>query len=318
MPINRIQFQPGFSLNEFLKDYGTNDQCKAHLEKARWPKGFICPHCNDTRCCVVWHGDVKTFQCHLCRKQTTLTSGTIFHSSKKPLTLWFQAMYFLTQSKSNISTLELKRLLGVSYPCAWRIKHKLMQVMYEREASTRLAQRVEVDDAYLGGELPGGKSGRGSENKVPFVAAVETNGEGHPLRLQLSVVKAFNLAEIEAWAKRSLTPTAHVVSDGLACFRAVKKAGCSHQPEVVGTGRKSTDMGCFHWINTVLGNLKTSIAGTYHAFDFDKYSYRYLAEFQYRFNRRFDLRSILPRMLYASAKTGKRTEAWLRLAEDSC
>ena len=317
MPINRIQFQQGLGLNAFLKEYGTDDQCRSHLEKARWPKGFLCPHCNGKRCCVVWHGAVKTFLCIGCRKQTTLTAGTIFHSTKTSLSVWFQTMYFLTQSKSNISTLELRRLLGVSYPCAWRIKHKPMQVMYEREASTRLAQRVEVDDASLGGELSGGKAGCGSENKVPFVAAVETNAEGRPLRLQLSVVKAFTLAEIEAWAKRSLMPTAQVVSDGLACFRAVIKAGCSHGPEVVGAGRKSTDMGCFHWINTVLGNLKTSITGTYHAFDFEKYSFRYLAEFQYRFNRRYDLRSIFPRMLYASAVTGKRTETWLRLAEDS-
>lgn len=318
MPINRIQFQAGLSLNKFLKAYGTNAQCEASLEKARWPKGFICSNCNGSKCCVVWHGTVKTFQCLGCRKQTTLTAGTIFHSTKLSLTVWFQAMYFLTQSKSNISALELKRLLGVSYPSAWRIKHKLMQVMYEREASTRLAQRVEVDDAYLGGERSGGKAGRGSENKVPFVAAVETNQKGRPLRLQLSVVKTFSSDEIEVWAKRSLTPSAHVISDGLACFRAVTKAGCSHQPEVVGTKRKSTEMGCFHWINTVLGNLKTSISGTYHAFDFDKYAHRYLAEFQYRFNRRYDLQSILPRMLYASAATGKRTEAWLRLAEDSC
>ena len=317
MPSNKIQFQAGLSLNEFLKAYGANAQCVASLEKARWPKGFVCSNCNGSQYCVVWHGTVKTFQYSGCRKQTTLTAGTIFHSTKLSLTVWFQAMYFLTQSKSNISALEMKRLLGVCYPSAWRIKHKLMQVMYEREASTRLAQRVEVDDANLGGELNGGKAGRGSENKVPFVSAVETNAKGHPLRLQLSVVKSFSLVEIEAWAKRSLTPTAHVISDGLACFRAVTKAGCSHQPEVVGTGRKSTDMGCFHWINTVLGNLKTSIAGTYHAFDFAKYSYRYLAEFQYRFNRRYDLHSILPRLLYASAATGKRTEAWLRLAEDS-
>jgi hypothetical protein len=75
-------------------------------------------------------------------------------------------------------------------------------------------------------------------------------------------------------------------------------------------------MGCFHWINTILGNLKTAIAGTYHAFDFDKYAHRYLAEFQYRFNRRFDLRSMLPRLVFACISISKRPEAWLRQAEN--
>jgi hypothetical protein len=116
--------------------------------------------------------------------------------------------------------------------------------------------------------------------------------------------------------QESLGTTALVVSDGLNCFRAVTKTGCSHQREVVGDQRRSTDMGCFHWINTILGNLKTAMAGTYHAFDFDKYAHRYLAEFQYRFNRRFDLRSMLPRLVFACVSIGKRPEAWLRQAEN--
>jgi len=78
------------------------------------------------------------------------------------------------------------------------------------------------------------------------------------------------LADVGAWAKSSLTPRTTVVSDGLACFSAVTEAGCEHQKEVVGKKRKSTDMACFTWVNTVLGNLKTAITGTYHAFDFDQ------------------------------------------------
>jgi transposase-like protein len=313
MAINRIQFQPGLSLNDFLADFGTEPQCVAALEKARWPQGFICPDCHSPSHCVVWHGRVKTFQCNRCHRQVTLTAGTIFHSSKLPLVTWFQALYFLTQGKNSTSTLELKRLLGVGYRTAWRIKHKLMQTMYEREESTLLAQRVEIDDAYLGGERRGGKVGRGSENKVPFIAAVETNNDGHPLRTVFTPVKAFTRNEVEAWAQRRLAPTATVISDGLACFRAVENAGCVHQPETVGKTRKSTDMGCFHWINTILGNLKTSIDGTYHGFKFEKYAHRYLAEVQYRFNRRFDLRGLFPRLLHASVSIGKRPESFLRM-----
>lgn len=105
-------------------------------------------------------------------------------------------MYFLSQNKSNLSILELKRLVGLSYPSAWRMKHKLMQVMYERESTTRLSGRVEIDDAYLGGENPGGKAGRGSENKVPFIAAVQTNNQNNPVYAAFSKVKAFRHSEV--------------------------------------------------------------------------------------------------------------------------
>ena len=315
MAMNRIQFQPGLSLTGFYERYGTEAQCEQALERARWPNGFACGRCGHSGHCVVWHGRVKTFQCQRCRHQVTLTSGTIFQATKLPLRRWFQAMYHLTQTKNNVAALELRRLLRVCYRTAWRIKHKLLQVMVESEADRRLAVRVEVDDAYLGGELAGGKRGRGSENKVPFIAAVETTVDGCPLWMVVSRVKAFNLEEIESWAKRHLAASTWVVSDGLACFTAVQAAGCRHDPNPVGRGRKSTRMPCFTWVNTVLGNLKTAMSGTYHAFDFDKYGYRYLAEAQYRLNRRFDLTEILPGTLGAAVATGPRTERWLRLAE---
>jgi hypothetical protein len=225
-------------------------------------------------------------------------------------------MYFLSQNKNNVSILELKRLVGLSYSAAWRMKHKLMQVMYERESTTRLSGRVEIDDAYLGGENPGGKAGRGSENKVPFIAAIQTNNLNNPLYAVFTKVKAFSHDEIAAWATRSLVPATTVVSDGLWCFQSVTAAGCFQQREVVGPNRKSTDMECFTWVNTLLGNLKTAIVGTYHAFDFEKYAHRYLGEYRYRFNRRFDLARLLPRMVTAAAQTGKRTERWLRSANE--
>jgi len=316
MKMNRIQFQRGLSLDNFQSKYGTESQCEAAIEKMRWPDGFQCPKCASTNFYIVKHGRVKTFQCNSCRAHTTLTSGTIFHSTKLPLTKWFQAMYFIAQAKNYISGMELMRLLDVNYSTVWRLKQKLMQVMYEREQCTKLSGRVELDDAYLGGENPGGKIGRGSENKVPFVAAVQTNDQGHPIYAKFSPVKSFSHEEIEAWVNRSLQPGTTVVSDGLFCFQAVTKAGHVHQREVVGKGRKSTDMDCFKWVNTILGNLKNAITGSYHALDFRKYSHRYFSEYQYRFNRRFDLASILPRLLYAAVRTGSRPESWLRLAAD--
>ncbi len=311
---NQIQLQQGLSLSQFIDRYGTEEQCRAVVEQHRWPDGFNCHKCGHHAAYVYFRNAVKIFQCQSCRAQTTLTEGTIFHSTKLSLTIWFQSIFFVTQNKNHVSALELKRHLGVCYRTAWRVKQKLMQVMYERERTTVLSGRVEIDDAYLGGKNPGGKAGRGSENKSPFIAAIQTNKNGNPVYAIFSPVKAFTLADVGTWAKSSLSPRTTVVSDGLACFSAVTEAGCEHQKEVVGKKRKSTDMACFTWVNTVLGNLKTAIAGTYHAFDFDKYGYRYLGEHQYRFNRRFDLTAMFKRLCSASAKTGKRPEIWLRLA----
>lgn len=313
---NPIQFQQGLSLSEFQEQYGEESLCEAAVEQAQWPEGFICPKCSSKSHCVVWHGRVKTFQCNSCHSQVTLRSGTIFHSSKLSLVRWFQSMFFMTQSKNSISALELKRHLGVGYRTAWLVVHKLMQVMLEKESTTKLSGRIQADDAYLGGKKPGGKAGRGSENKVPFIAAVQTNKNGNPVYAVFSPVKTFSREEILAFSRRSVSPCSTVVTDGLACFDAFAEAGCVHQKEVVGKKRKSTDMECFTWVNTILGNLKTSFSGTLHAFDFEKYVARYLAAVQYRFNRRFDLRDMLPRFVKAAARNGKRPERWLRLAED--
>src|SRR5260370_25507058 len=110
-------------------------------------------------------------------------AGTIFAATKVPLCTWFRAMYHLTQSKGGISSIELGRRLGVTQTTAWKIKHKLMQVMMERDATKRLTGRIEVDDAYL--ERNGGKRGRGSPGKTPIVAARETTPAGKPIRLHL-------------------------------------------------------------------------------------------------------------------------------------
>lgn len=302
MAMNRIQFQPGLSMPEFLKDYRTEAQCEQALEAVRWPTGFHCPRCDGAAHYVVRDGSRKVFQCKACRHQASLIAGTVFQGSKLPLTIWFLAIYLISQAKTGLSALALKRQLGVSYPTAWLMHHKLMQAMATREDRYVLDGKVQVDDAYLGGERTGGKVGRGSENKVPFVAAVSLTEDDRPLRVRLTLVSGFTLKAISAWASDHLAPGSAVFSDGLSCFGAVIDAGCSHHPTVM-AGRKPKDVPEFRWINTVLGNLKTSLSGCYHAFDFQKYAARYLAAFCYRFNRRFDLRTLHQRLLIAAATT---------------
>jgi transposase-like protein len=317
MAMNRIQFQPGLSMPEFFKRYGTESQCAAALEATRWPSGFACPRCGNASHCVLRGGTHKVFQCNACRHQASLTAGTVLQGTKLALTVWFLAIYLVSQAKTGLSALALKRHLGVSYPTAWLIHHKLMQAMSEREDRYVLEGQVQLDDAYLGGERSGGKVGRGSENKVPFVAAVSLSDDGHPLRVKLTPVAGFTLKAIEDWALEHLASDATVFSDGLACFSAVTAAGCVHEPTVV-AGRKPKDMPEFEWINTVLGNLKTSLSGSYHAFAFQKYAARYLAAFSYRFNRRFDLRTLHHRLLVAATHCGPQPQRLIRLAEAHC
>jgi hypothetical protein len=193
-----------------------------------------------------------------------------------------------------------------------------MQAMVEREAATVLRGTVQVDDAYLGGELVGGAVGRGSENKVPFIGAVSLNDQGHPLCAKFTRLPGFTRSAIADWAGANLAPSSTVISDGLACFAGVTDSGCTHQPTVVGA-RKPKDLPMFHWINTVLGNLKTGFSGAYHSFDFGKYAERYLGAIAYRFNRRFDLQALPTRLLVAAVTCAPRPEPWIRgVAELPC
>lgn len=313
MSINRVQFQSGLSMPDFIKQFGTEKQCELELEAARWPSGFVCSLCDHSGHSAFKVGARKTFQCHNCRHQTSLIAGTVFQSSKLPLTIWFLAIYLISQAKTGLSALSLKRYLGVSYRTAWLVQHKLMEAMSDRETNYTLTGSVQIDDAYLGGELNGGKVGRGSENKVPFVAALSLDDNNHPSRVKLTPVSGFTNKAIADWAKANLAPGCSVVSDGLSCFTAVTKANCQHQSIVV-AGRKPKEMLEFLWINTILGNLKTSLGGSYHAFNFAKYASRYLAAFSYRFNRRFQLNTLPKRLLVAAIAVGPRPEAWLRSA----
>ena len=274
MPMNHVQFQPGLSMPEFTKLYGTEVQCEAALVQSRWPTGFSCPVCGHGGHCLLPSRPRMTFQCNACHRQTSLIAGTLFQGSNLPLTTWFLAIYLVSQAKTGLSALALKRHLGVSYPTAWLIYHKLMQAMAEREDRYRLSGAVQLDDAYLGGERRGGKAGRGSENKVPFVAAVSVDDEGHPGRIKLTPVPGFTTEAIVEWSKGHLSPGCTVHSDGLACFGGVSAAGCLHIPIVAG-GRKPDELPEFRWVNTVLGNVKTGLSGAYHAFDFGKYAGRY-------------------------------------------
>jgi transposase-like protein len=128
---------------------------RAIVVTARWPRGFECPACGGKQYSLVTTRYL--YQCTKCHRQTSPIAGTIFASTHLPLRLWFRAIYHLTQTKQGISSIELGRRLGVTQTTAWKLKHKLKQVMLERDATKRLTGRIEIDDAYLGSERDGGK-----------------------------------------------------------------------------------------------------------------------------------------------------------------
>jgi ribosomal protein L37AE/L43A len=313
MARNPVQFQKGMSDAKFEELYGTEEKCRAALISWRWPEGFECPACGSARHCVIKTREL--WQCTTCRTQTSLIAGTIFASTKLELKVWFRAMFLITQTKQGISRLELSRRLGVSYDTAWKIHHKLAQVMLEREAAKPLKERVEADDAYLGGERGGGKRGRGSPGKMPIVAAVETTKDGKPKRLKTRRVKGFSKKHIEGLAKRIVERGTKVVTDGLGCFRGFAAAGCEHEAIVTGSGRKAAQHPAFKWVNTALGNIKTALTGTFRHVS-EKHAPRSLAEFEYRFNRRHDLPALITRLGWVAARTTPMPYRLLKLAED--
>ena len=317
MGTNAVQFQAGLSMAAFIQQYGTEAKCYRALYRSRWPKGFRCPKC-EKRPRSRFRRDARVyFQCRACRHQTTLVSGTIFEGTKLPLTTWFLAIYLLTSTKTNMSALELMRHLGVRYRAAWRIKHKVMQAMMAREEARQLSGFVQIDDAYLGGERNGGKPGRGSENKQPFVIAVTTDDNlEHPTYAVIEPIRAFDNASLLDWGKRRLADDAEVYSDGLGCFRRVADLGHAHTVLVTGGGRAATEVNGARWVNVLLGNVKRAISGRYHAIKQATYARRYLAEAAYRFNRRFRLADMLPRLLRAMVLCAPCSEPMLRTASN--
>jgi len=200
-------------------------------------------------------------------------------------------MHLITASKNDIAALELARQLDVKWDTAWLIKQKLLEVMLQRNSMYKLAGDIQVDDAYQGGEKAG-KPGRGAANKLPFVIAVATR-DGHPIYTHLRVVPGFTKEAMRDYAAGNIEAGARVLTDGLACFNGFDEAGLKHVVKITGGGRPTGDD--FKWANTGLANVKGAITGTCRSIDI-RHTPRYLAGYEWRFNRRFDLPKNLERL----------------------
>src|ERR1700749_185356 len=174
MPRNRVQHQKGLSDDAFERLYPDEEACRKAWFAWRWPEGFKCPRCAGSNYCEI--RGRQLLQCRQCRHQTSLIAGTVLQGTKLPMRVWFRAMHLLGQGMKGISNIELGRRLGISTNAAWRLQHKLMQAMLERDRRYKLGAagpRIEIDDAYIGGERTGegaeggGGAGPGSGQSVP-------------------------------------------------------------------------------------------------------------------------------------------------------
>ncbi len=210
-------------------------------------------------------------------------------------------MWLIATAKNGISSVELGRRLGVKRTNAWALQQELMQVMAERDGAKRLDGRIERDDAYLGGHRPG-KRGRGAAGKQPSVAAASTSGDRRRRKMEPLPVRGFRKREVKRLVSEHLATASRLVTDGLGCWTAAAETGLEHAAMVTGGGKRAARWSPFEWVNTPLGDVKAAITGTYRRVS-PEHAGRYLASYAWRFDRRFQLDSLIPRLLHSAVRT---------------
>jgi transposase-like protein len=273
-------------LPSFLARFGTDEQCREYLFRARWPDGFRCASCGHDRAWAMRSRLVH--ECAACGKQHSLLAGTLFEQTKTGLARWFLAIFLVTSSKGGISAMALKRQMGFgSYPTAWTWLHKIRRAMV-RPARERLSERVEADETYVGGPKPG-RPGRGAAGKIKVAGAVETGRgqvRGRRLgRLRLAVVSDVSARSLEGFLGQNVAKPASVVTDGWSGYAGLDAAGYAHEPLNLSAtwGDAALRLPAIH---LVFGLAKRWLLGTHHGAVGKKHLPAYLDEFVFRFNRR--------------------------------
>jgi transposase-like protein len=263
---------------EFEKRFDSEEACLQYLFELRWPNGFQCPRCGSTE---VWQTKRGLFLCKQCDYQVSITAGTIFHDTHKPLRLWFRAIWHVTSQKYGVSALGLKRVLGLgSYRTAWTWLHKLRVAMV-RPGRERLSGIVEVDETYIGGEKPG-KRGRGASGKaLVLIMAEDDNGKIGRIRLS-RIADASSESIIDA-IKTSIEPGSTLHTDGWKGYETINDQGYSRL--IIRDEPKTGDTLLPH-AHRVASLLKRWLLGTHQGAVRETHLDYYLDEFTFRFNRR--------------------------------
>jgi predicted RNA-binding Zn-ribbon protein involved in translation (DUF1610 family) len=273
-PLSRAQFEARFP---------DDAACADHLARRRWPTGFVCPGCGGAK---GWALKTKAFtwECAACRRQTSVTAGTIMHASHLPLKVWFTAIHIVTSHSNGVSALQLQAQLGLgSYKSGWLLLQKLRRAMVDPGRGL-LEGVVEIDETEIPlrrkDDPPAGGRGRSPQGKMFVAAAVELSPDGHPRRIRLAPIADFSAATLRPFVAAVAAPGARVVTDGWSGYAGLPDH--AHDPKVVGTMAAHVVL---RWTHRVFSNLKRWGLGTFHGLR-RQHLKRHLDEFVFRWNRR--------------------------------
>jgi transposase-like protein len=268
---------PG-TLLEFEQRFASEEACREYLFKLRWPDGFRCPRCQHDK---AWLTKRNLYYCVQCGYETSVTSGTIFQDTRKPLQLWFRAMWYVVNQKNGVSAIGLQRVLGIQrYETVWIWLHKLRTAMV-RPGRDRLSGTVEVDETYIGGKRPG-KRGRGAAGKSLVLIAVEDK-DNYIGRIRLRRVLDAGAESLIPAVQESVEPGSVVRTDGWISYGRLASTGYEHI-----IARHTADVGenLLPLVNRVAALLKRWLQGTHQGAVRISHLDYYLDEFTFRFNRR--------------------------------
>lgn len=293
------------ALPQFQKLFPDDEACGRYLEGAKWPKGFECPHCHEKGEPIRLESRPGVLACRKCRKQTSLTVGTVMERTHTPLTTWFWGAYLVSTSTPGISAVQFQRQLGLSrYETAFQILHKLRAGMVRPDRDMiggNLARRdhVEIDETYIGGEVRGKGKGVHADEKTLVIGAVEVRqrppkkgdkperrGGRYAGRLRLEIVPDRTAKSLQGFIEAAIQPGAVVITDAWGGYGDLDKLGYAHLP-VVESGKPEVAEEYLPIIHLAFSNLKAWLKGTHHGRVESKHLQAYLNEFVFRFNRRF-------------------------------
>lgn len=261
------------SLAELLRRFGTERACLDYLAQLRWPEGFRCPRCGGAG---AWRTGRLLWHCVGCGVQTSVTSGTLFHRTRKPLTLWFRVMWHIVSQKYGGNALGMMRELEFGrYETAWQWLHKLRRAMV-RPDRDRLSGLVQADETYLG-PAKSGKCGRGAKGKTMVAIAVEDKEDDGIGRIRLQVVENGSAASLIPFIQKTVQAGSVIVTDDWRGYDPLSRNG--YPRRIV----PPCDLKLPHLVASL---LKRWLLGTYQGSVRPSHLPYYLDEYTFRFNRR--------------------------------
>ena len=268
------------TLAELEARFSNEEACREYLVRLRWPEGFRCSRCGESK---TWPLRSGRWQCAGCGHQVSVTAGTIFQGTRTPLTVWFRAMWWMTSQKNGISALGLQRVLGLgSYQTAWVCLHKLRRAVV-RPGRERLAGIVEADETYLGG-LEEGVRGRQTASKALIAVAAEEDGKGIG-RIRMRRIADASAHSLISFVQESVEPGSVVHTDGWLGYEPLQGSGYIHRLTFL-RGQQKSPSELLPRVHRVVSLLKRWLLGTHQGAVNIEHLDGYLDEFTFRFNRR--------------------------------